>query len=244
MYGWSRHRELGLLLVAVVLAGCGRGDSSAPSASIGTQDGTPASTASSAGRSSASSSSSAEAAKPTFRLPIVVIETSLGDIKVRLRDDKSPRTVENFLENYVGRGFYDQTIIHHVEAGFMVAAGGYAADLEPRPTRAWIRNESNNELSNKRGTMAMARHPDYPHSATSQFFFNVVDNPSLDYRKPADGAASDDAYGYCVFGEVIEGLDVVEKIAKCQVHATAMFPSIPVETILIKSIRVAGEGHP
>lgn len=168
----------------------------------------------------------------------VTVTTNLGNFKIRLRPDKAPRTVENFLENYVDRGFYDNTIFHHVERDFMIVAGGYTADLQAKPTRAWIRNESNNGLSNRRGTVAMARHPDYPHSATSQFFINMVDNPSLDYRPPPDGQlASDEAYGYAVFGEVAEGMDVVDRIAAVPTRAQGEFPAMPTEPVIIQSIR-------
>ena len=157
----------------------------------------------------------------------------------------------NFLENYVARTFYDETIVHHVEPDFMIAAGGYGADLEPKPTRAWIRNESRGGLSNRRGTVAMAHLPGYPHSATSQFFINLSDNPSLDYQRKAeetpDGSPDDVAgdeddkedggAGYCVFGEVIEGLDVVDRIAEVEVESSELFPSLPVETVIIRSIR-------
>jgi peptidyl-prolyl cis-trans isomerase B (cyclophilin B) len=176
-------------------------------------------------------------APPKFRLPVVLIETSLGNIKVRLRDDKASQTVENFLDNYVDRGFYEQTIFHHVEKGVMIVAGGYTEDLQPKSTRAWIRNQSNNGLSNRRGTIAMAHHPDYPHSATSQFFINVADNSSYDFRAPQEGELSEEAYGYCVFGEVIEGLDVADRIARVAVHSTESFPAVPVEPVLINSIR-------
>jgi peptidyl-prolyl cis-trans isomerase A (cyclophilin A) len=167
----------------------------------------------------------------------VVVKTNLGSFTIRLRPDKAPRTVENFLNNYVDRGFYDQTIFHHVEKDFMVVAGGYTVDLQAKPTRVWIRNESNNGLSNRRGTVAMVRHPDYPHSATSQFFINTVDNPSLDYRPPKGQEPSDEDYGYTVFGEVIEGMDVVDRIAAVATEARGDFPAVPVEPVIIESIR-------
>jgi len=182
---------------------------------------------------------SAAKAAPKFRLPVVVIETSAGNIKVRLRDDKAPLTVENFLENYVDRGFYEQTIFHHVEKGVMIAAGGYTADLEAKQTRTWIRNESNNGLSNTRGTLAMAHHPDYPHSATSQFFINVADNSSFDFREPQESELSEDSFGYCVFGEIVEGLDVADHIAESAIKSTETFPSVPVEPVVIQSIHYA-----
>jgi peptidyl-prolyl cis-trans isomerase B (cyclophilin B) len=238
--GWpqSAMKVLGLCVMAMGLCGCNKDASTdSPPASIGSQDSTAPASDRPSGSASATVAGDSAKRAPSFVLPVVVVETKLGTIKIRLRDDKSPRTVENFLENYVSRGFYDETIIHHVEKGFMIAAGGYTADLKPKATRAWIRNESNNGLSNKRGTVAMARHPDYAHSGTSQFFINIADNPSLDYRPPQTGEISDDAYGYCVFGEVIDGMDVVDRIAEVQVHSTELFPSVPQETVSIAAIR-------
>jgi cyclophilin family peptidyl-prolyl cis-trans isomerase len=118
----------------------------------------------------------------------------------------------------------------------MIAAGGYTPELQAKPTRAWIRNESNNGLSNVRGTVAMARHPDYPHSATAQVFINVADNPSFDFHAPQEGELTDDAYGYCVLGEIIEGLDVAAQISDTQVRSDEVFPSLPVEPVVIESI--------
>jgi cyclophilin family peptidyl-prolyl cis-trans isomerase len=236
MHCWTLRIGSLLLAGALLLTGCGRGEST-PTTSITAP---PETTPDGSGTKSHSqvTPTSAKPA-PKYRLPVVTLETSAGTIKIRLRDDKAPRTVENFLENYLARGLYDDTIFHHVEAGFMIAGGGYAADLQPRTTRAWIRNESNNGLSNKRGTVAMARHPDYPHSATSQFFINLVDNPSLDFRPPAAGEVGDDAYGYCVFGEVIEGMDVVDRIAKAEVQSTEMFPAVPAQPVLLQTARLA-----
>ncbi len=226
--------SLGLAWLSLA-SGCGKSSDSPPAASIGSEVATPigSATVASAGVTRTNDSRQETVKQPT----LVVIQTSLGAIKVRLFDDKAPVTVDNFLENYVVRDFYHQTVIHHVESGFMIAAGGYSTDMQPKVTRAWIRNESSNGLSNRRGTLAMARHPDYPHSATSQFFINLVDNPSLDYRAPKSGEITDDAYGYCVFGEIIEGLDVVDKIAAAPVKADSMFPAVPVTPILIESIK-------
>ncbi|GIW91996.1 MAG: hypothetical protein KatS3mg110_0037 [Pirellulaceae bacterium] len=168
---------------------------------------------------------------------LVEVRTNLGSFTIRLFAEKAPRTVENFLENYVERGFYEQTVFHHVERDFMIVAGGYTQDLKPKPTRAWIRNESDNGLTNRRGTVAMVRHPDYPHSATSQFFINVVDNPSLDYRPSASSDRPEEAYGYTVFGEVVSGMDVVDRIAAVPTRARGEFPAVPVEPVVIESIR-------
>lgn len=137
--------------------------------------------------------------------PTVVIKTSSGDIVVELNEAEAPKTVDNFIK-YVQEGFYNGTIFHRVIKGFMIQGGGYDEQYQKRPTRAPIASETQNGLKNKRGTIAMARTSN-PHSATSQFFINQVDN---DFLNPNGGA---DAYGYTVFGEVIAGLDVVDKIA-------------------------------
>lgn len=171
-------------------------------------------------------------APPAPKYPVVVIETSLGNITIRLDDGKAPTTVENFL-GYVRDGFYNGTIIHQVHRGQSIMAGGYGTDMEEKPARAPIRNEAREDIKNLRGTIAMVRQPDVIDSAASQFFINVADNPSLDYkdRTPA-------GYGYCVFGQVTEGMDVVDRINKVAVHNTPELGRTPVEKILVKSIRL------
>lgn len=166
--------------------------------------------------------------------PEVLIKTTAGDIRVRLNAEAARVTVENFLDNYVDRGFYAGTIFHHVEAGFLLAAGGFTSDLQAQPTRAPVRNEAVNGLKNKRGTLAMARMGQYADSATSQFYINLVDNPAMDY----DAATGND--GYCVFGEVVSGLDVVDRIATVPVHATGEFDKLPVEAVVITAIERIG----
>jgi peptidyl-prolyl cis-trans isomerase A (cyclophilin A) len=161
--------------------------------------------------------------------PEVVIKTSAGDIRVRLNAEKAPVTVDNFLDNYVDRGFYSNTIFHHVDPGYIIT-GGYAADLEPKEVRAPIRNEAANGLKNVRGTITMSRSPEYGDSATSQFFINVTAAPSLDHDESSENA------GYCVFGEVVAGMDVVDRISKSKVHDTGEFPQMPVEAITINSV--------
>jgi cyclophilin family peptidyl-prolyl cis-trans isomerase len=173
--------------------------------------------------------------------PQVVLTTSLGQITIKLHRDRTPLTVDNFLE-YVTSGFYDGKIFHQVEAGFVVAAGGYTPDLNPAQARAPIRNEAHRGGPNRRGTVAMVRQ-DGIDSATSQFLINLADNKQLDHTSrelPARGKP--DQYGYCVFGEVVEGVDVVEKIARSKVHAVGDLPAVPVEPIVIKSARVVASG--
>ncbi len=160
--------------------------------------------------------------------PRVLIKTSMGDITVELSADKAPKSVENFL-GYVKSNFYDGTVFHRVINNFMIQGGGFSQDLVVKKTRAAIVNESKNGLSNLRGTVAMARTAD-PNSATAQFFINVVDNPRLDY-------ASDASPGYCVFGKVVDGLDVVDKIKAVPTGAQGPFRSdVPTTAIVIEKV--------
>ena len=140
--------------------------------------------------------------------PVVRIETNLGTIGIRLDAVSAPGTVRNFL-NYANSGFYDNTIVHYVDPGQLIVAGGYTTDRTPKPPRQSIRNEAHNGLKNVRGTVAMARDASLIDSATSQFFINLADAPQRDYQ--GDTA---DKYGYCVFGEVIEGLDIAQRISE------------------------------
>lgn len=222
-----------VLVVAVGLGGCSSGEEATtpPTASIngGATDNPAASTASHS--TNAAGDSSAEAAPDVDPMhPVVLIETSLGSIKVELDREKAPVTVNNFLA-YADSGQYDGTIFHQVIKDFIVLGGGYDEQFTEKPTNVAIRNEANNGLSNVRGSIAMARQPDVIASSTSQFFINVVDNASLDY-------ASDDAagYGYCVFGKVIEGMDVVDKIANTQVTDRDGFESTPAEAVVVTAV--------
>lgn len=161
--------------------------------------------------------------------PVVVIETNLGNITVELDPAKAPITVENFLK-YVDAGFYDGTIFHRVIPGFMIQGGGMTPDMREKPTNPPIKNEAGNGLSNTRGTIAMARTND-PNSATSQFFINVDDNKQLD----SFGG------GYAVFGKVIEGMDVADKIVGVRTTTKGMHRDVPAETVTIKSIKRKGQ---
>ena len=167
--------------------------------------------------------------------PQVLLETSLGPIVVELDAEKAPATVENFL-TYVREGFYDGTIFHRVIDGFMIQGGGFTADYERKPTHEPIRNEADNGLKNLRGTLAMARTGN-PHSATSQFFINVVDNGFLDHT-----GANPRGWGYCVFGHVVEGMDVVDSIRAVPTGPGGPFPKdAPQTPVVIESARVVGE---
>ncbi len=161
----------------------------------------------------------------------MVIATSLGDITVELDREQAPLTVDNFLA-YAGKKLYDHTIFHQVDRGFMALAGGYDLDLRTVPTDFPIRNEAHNGLKNSRGTIAMARPSNSIDSATSQFFFNLADNGSLDYQP---GALDD--YGYCVFGKVTAGMNVLERIGNVPVADAVNLPNMPREPITIESIR-------
>lgn len=142
---------------------------------------------------------------------MITLHTNFGDIKIELNFEKAPVTAKNF-EDYCKEGFYSGTIFHRVIDGFMIQGGGMTSGLIEKATKAPIQNEANNRLSNKRGTLAMARTSD-PHSASSQFFINVADNTFLDYRsKEMFGREVVQEWGYAVFGEVVEGMDVVDKI--------------------------------
>ncbi|MYA08137.1 MAG: peptidyl-prolyl cis-trans isomerase [Holophagales bacterium] len=159
--------------------------------------------------------------------PRVALETSHGTIVLELNPEKAPITVENFLD-YVDRGWYDGTIFHRVIDGFMIQGGGFTSDLQRKITRPEIENESKNGLSNKRGTISMARLPQ-PHTATAQFFINSVDNEGLD--------ASGGDFGYAVFGEVVEGMDVVDAISKVETGVKSGMRDVPDETVAIKSAK-------
>ena len=163
--------------------------------------------------------------------PVVVIKTNMGDIYVELYPDKATLTVKNFL-TYVKEGFYNGTIFHRVVKGFVIQGGGFDKDLNyKKPTHPPIKNESNNGLSNVRGTIAMARTSD-PHSATTQFFINLADNTYLDYGK------NPQKWGYTVFGKVIKGMDVVDEIAEVPVVNIGWMMNVPVKPVIIEKIEI------
>lgn len=162
--------------------------------------------------------------------PVVVLETSLGDIVIELRQDRAPASVENFLA-YAKTGFYDGTIFHRVLRGFMIQGGSHTADLEAKVTRAPIRNEAGNGLRNLRGTVAMAR-SSAVRSATSGFYINVEDNSQLNHKGllPSE-------YGYAVFGRVLEGMEVVDTIAGLKVRRVGEHEAVPLDAVVIKRVR-------
>ena len=159
--------------------------------------------------------------------PRVKISTNKGDIVVELEVEKAPLTVANFLK-YVDSGYYSETIFHRVIDGFMIQGGGFSADFKRKTTHAPVKNEANNGLTNDRGTIAMARTMD-PHSATAQFFINVKNNGFLNHKAPTPSG-----WGYCVFGKVVEGLEVVDAIRKIPTGGAGPFPSdVPRSSVVI-----------
>jgi len=162
----------------------------------------------------------------------IVIDTSLGEITAELYPDKAPATVSNVLA-YINDKYYDATIFHRVIDGFMIQGGGFQRDMTQKKTKEPVKNEADNGLRNERGTLAMARTM-VVDSATSQFFINLVDNTAnLDFKSKTDAG-----WGYCVFGKVVEGMDVVDKIAKVRTGFSGRHQNVPVEPVVINAIRL------
>ncbi len=159
----------------------------------------------------------------------VLMKTNHGDITLELYDKQAPLTVKNFLQ-YVDQGFYKDTIFHRVIDNFMIQGGGFTTNLQKKKTAAPVKNEATNRISNTNGTIAMARTSD-PHSATGQFFINVKDNNFLDHRNTSTAG-----FGYCVFGRVIKGMTVVNKIKKMQTRANGPFQNLPMTNVIIQSM--------
>ncbi|MFP4138588.1 MAG: peptidylprolyl isomerase [Halomonas sp.] len=177
------------------------------------------------------------AALPTLAVaqdatPDVRLHTSEGAIDIALFEEEAPQSVENFLA-YADDGHYDETLFHRVIDGFMIQGGGFDTDLEQKPTREPIDNEADNGLRNRRGTLAMARTGD-PHSATSQFFINVADNSSLDHVSKQSGQT----WGYAVFGEVVEGMEVVDAIKRVPTGNRGRFADVPETPVVIERVEV------
>jgi cyclophilin family peptidyl-prolyl cis-trans isomerase len=167
--------------------------------------------------------------------PQVELKTSMGAIVLELDREKAPQTVDNFLQ-YVKDGHYNGTIFHRVIPGFMVQGGGFGPDMREKPKRAPIRNEAGNGLRNTTGTVAMARTPD-PHSASAQFFINVSDNPALDFRE-----ATQAGHGYAVFGKVVKGMDVVNRIVAVPTGVKPPHSDVPLKPIVIEKVQIVGGG--
>lgn len=163
---------------------------------------------------------------------MIELHTSFGVIQLELDAEKAPTTVENFL-TYVKNGHYDGTIFHRVIPGFMIEGGGFTEDMDQKSTQTAIKNEANNGLKNVRGTVAMAR-TNEPHSASARFFFNLSDNDFLDFSAPTV-----QGWGYCVFGRVVSGLDVLDKIGTVKTGTKGHHQDVPVETVRIEKAVVA-----
>lgn len=158
--------------------------------------------------------------------PLVLLETPEGEILIELFPDKAPKTVENFL-NYVDEEFYEGTLFHRVIKGFMIQCGGLTFSMEEKETRTSIENEAGNGLKNLKGSVALARTAD-PHSGAAQFFINVADNTDLDHT-----GETEEGWGYCVFGQVSDGMDVAEKIAKARTRSYQGYDDVPIDPISI-----------
>jgi cyclophilin family peptidyl-prolyl cis-trans isomerase len=198
---------------------------SSASPAISAQPAAPATSGTSATAANTKPATAPSSAAPAKKAnPLVLITTSEGPIKVELWPEKAPATVANFLA-YTKEGFYDGTIFHRVIANFMIQGGGFTSDMVQKPTHAPVKNEARSDVPNTRGTVAMARTP-VVDSATAQFFINVKDNGNLNH--------SDASFGYCVFGQVVEGMDVVDKIRQVPTG----FRDVPVTVVVIKSVKV------
>ncbi|MBR2508528.1 MAG: peptidyl-prolyl cis-trans isomerase [Lentisphaeria bacterium] len=161
----------------------------------------------------------------------VLMKTSMGDIELELFEKEAPETVANFI-GYVRDGFYKNTIFHRIIDNFMVQGGGFTEDFVQKETKAPIKNEADNQISNKKGTIAMARTSN-PHSATCQFFINSKDNDFLDFKAPTPMH-----YGYCVFGKVVNGIEVIEKMSKVETGNRGFHQDVPVENVVITDIEI------
>jgi cyclophilin family peptidyl-prolyl cis-trans isomerase len=215
--------QVGLLAISMIASwGCSKNDGGAPAVT--------ASVPSAADTANTQPTSLDVPLEETQR-PVVKIDTTLGAITVELDAQRAPITVKNFLW-YANNGSYQETIFHQVVPGYVAIGGGYDQKMTLRPTHFEIRNEADNGLKNKRGTIAMARRPDVIDSSTSQFFFNLADNPNLDQK----GRTKAEDFGYCVFGKVIDGLEVLDRLSTVQVTNNDKFSSMPATPIVIKTV--------
>ncbi len=165
---------------------------------------------------------------------MITLKTNYGDIQIRLHEDKTPLTVANFL-SYAKSGFYDGTLFHRVIPRFMIQGGGFDGHFMQKKTQAPVENEANKGAKNKRGTLAMARTSD-PHSATAQFFINAADNGFLDFKAPTP-----EGWGYCVFGEVSSGMDIIDKIEQLSTHSRQGHQDVPVQDVILEKVEFDDE---
>ncbi|MEW4455775.1 peptidylprolyl isomerase [Bremerella sp. JC817] len=225
--------QLGLAFGFILLiTGCGGSDAATPpAASIGDPG---ANALSGDAPTMTTEMSISELQQSDFRgeeFPEVVLTTTMGKIRLRLDAKKAPATVDNFLTNYVATKHYDGTIFHYVHADRMVLGGLFDSNMSPRDVRSEIQNEATNGLKNKRGTIAMSRDPNFIHSSTCQFFINCADNEAFDHIGNDDSSS----YGYCVFGEVIDGMEVADAISQVEVETNDGFANLPRQPVQILS---------
>lgn len=232
-------RCFGVWIGCLAIAGCGKSEPSATTAAP-TETSAPVTTQQAA--TPAASAAKSSVALVTHTTPVaaapqedvyLVLHTSLGNLTVRLYEKQAPRTVNNFLDYARGR-HYDGTVFHLVESGYVAVGGGYDANLQLKPVRYPIANEAKNGLKNVRGALTMARDPRDANSATSQFFINLADNPQLDHR-----GESAEEFGYCVFGQVVDGLDVLDKMSQAPTGSQKGFDKMPTPAIVLNTIKAA-----
>jgi cyclophilin family peptidyl-prolyl cis-trans isomerase len=235
-YSWKLAGSfLALAILPFAAGGCGSGDTTGVTAAINAPTATMSKTEASYGDAAVRQARRQRSEQERLH-PRILLETSLGNVTLELDGEKAPRTVDNFL-SYVDRGHYDQTIFHQVVKNYVILGGSYDAKtstgkLIEKRSRAPVLNEAHRALKNTRGTIAMARRLDGVDTATCQFFINVSDNAMLDHK---DNSLA--GYGYCAFGRVVTGIEVVDKIANVEVHNVDQFEQIPVQSVVIKSIR-------
>jgi cyclophilin family peptidyl-prolyl cis-trans isomerase len=234
----TRHATVTAVLLGLALvAGCPKTPESTPSSPAAKPEPTPETKASEPAKTETETKTKTKTEAKTEAVPekpVVELSTSMGTIKLELYPKKAPKTVANFLK-YVRAGHYTGTIFHRVIPTFMIQGGGFDASLNEKPTQPPIENEADNGLTHERGTLAMARTPN-PHSAGAQFFINTVANAFLNHREK-----SMDGWGYCVFGKVIEGMEVVDKIKDVQTGPKGQFPKdVPQTDVVIKEAKLVG----
>jgi peptidyl-prolyl cis-trans isomerase B (cyclophilin B) len=230
-----------LLTCAVLFAGCGKQADEPPPVRI-EADELPTNSAPNETDGDPIELTAAEARGSSPALPVLVedpevlIHTNQGTIRIRLFAKDAPQTVANFLRNYVDRAEYHDSLVHYVEQDYMMIAGGYNAKYEEIPERAAVAYEGDNGLSNRRGTVGLLRQVDYVDSGTSQFFFNLGDNAFLDHQATDGDADDEDVPGYCVFGEIVEGLDVMDKMGSVTVEDRDGFEKTPSAPLVVTSV--------
>lgn len=213
-------RFLAVAVLCLGLAGCGQSDADSVASDSDTDS-----------TANVTTSATSNAASELELFPQVSLETTHGRVTLELDGQHAPETVRNFLA-YVDGGHYDGTLFHQVDQGYVLLGGSFTPDLTEKPSGRPIRNEAENGLKNVQGAIAMARAADQIDSSTCQFFINLADNSDLDHQ-----SLTPEGFGYCVFGRVVGGWDVIETIASIPVKSTDEFPSLPAETVMIRSAK-------